>query len=76
MPILQSPREVRSLGLLAQACRDGIESLRHEIHEPLLVLIARMRPHFDVPVTGDGSAVFARLNDLLAEPGAPISDQQ
>ncbi len=26
--------------LLSLACRDGIESLRHEIHEPLLVLIA------------------------------------
>ncbi len=28
------------LPLLSQACRDGIESRRHEIHEPLLVLIA------------------------------------
>ncbi len=32
----------------------------------------RMRPHFEMPVTDDGSAVFARLNDLLAEPKAPF----
>ena len=32
----------------------------------------RMRPYFDIPVTGDGLAVLARLKDLLAEPGAPF----
>lgn len=32
----------------------------------------RMRPHFKIPVTGVGPAVLARLNDLLAEPGAPF----
>ena len=33
----------------------------------------RMRPHFEIPVTGVGPAIFARLNDLLAEPGAPFT---
>jgi hypothetical protein len=34
-----------------------------------------MRPHFEIPVSDDGPAVLAHLNDLLAEPDAPFMGQ-
>ena len=40
MAELRDQSQLLRLPLLSQARRNGIESLRHEIHEPLLVLIA------------------------------------